>query len=61
LRSAPVDRIAGAFDGVFQAVNDGVISVAEARDYIDLLRAKHEICEAAEVDRRIAALEAGDE
>jgi hypothetical protein len=39
-------------------VNDGVISVAEARDYIDLLRSKHEICEAAEVDPRISALEA---
>jgi hypothetical protein len=51
---------ASPFDGVFQAVNDGVISVAEARDFIDLLRAKHEICEAASIDQRLRALEADD-
>jgi hypothetical protein len=52
---------AESFDGIFQAVNEQRITLSEARDYIDLLRARHDILEAADIDRRIAALEAGDE
>jgi hypothetical protein len=51
---------AESFDGIFEAVNQGQITLSEARDYIDLLRARHDILEAAEIDRRIAALERDD-
>jgi hypothetical protein len=56
-----IPATAESFDGIFQAVNEGRISLHDARDYIDLLRARHDILEAADIDRRIAALEAGDE
>jgi hypothetical protein len=55
-----VDGICAAFDKLMQAVNDGVLSAAEAQDYVALLKAQHEMLETADINKRLAALERGE-
>jgi hypothetical protein len=52
-----VDGVLAAFDEITLAVNDGLISAAEANDYAALLRTQLEMLETRDVIRRIDALE----
>jgi hypothetical protein len=47
----------GAIDRVIGAVDSGDISAAEAKDFIDVIKARSELIEARDLEARLAALE----
>ncbi len=52
-----IDGIAAAFDRIIAAVNDGVITAAEALDYAALLEKQAAMLERKDVEKRLEALE----
>ncbi len=52
-----IDGIAAAFDRIIAAVNDGVITAAEALDYAALLEKQATMLERKDIEKRLEALE----
>jgi hypothetical protein len=52
-----IDGIAAAFDQIIAAVNEGVITAAEALDYAALLEKQAAMLERKDVEKRLEALE----
>jgi hypothetical protein len=49
--------IATAFDNVFRCVNEGTISLADAQEYVALLKARQDMVDARDLEDRLTALE----
>jgi hypothetical protein len=54
-----IDSIAASFDKIFRAVNDQLISAAEALDYVALLEKQAAVLEQRDITKRLDALEKG--